>query len=211
VVLNPDAPADWRELVPPARPPGRAVRPRPAPSCVLVHVGASRRYRRLSHHNLHFGLSWRQPFDDVVRHRRLMRDPVLFATNPTRTDPTLAPIGCEIYQVLVPVPPLENSAHAAARWRSGLGQRYAAELIATLEARGYLGLGASIEVAHVVTPADWAAAGGDADPSAMRASDRHRSLANVLFVGSGTRPGVGVPMVLMAGKLAARRIIGADT
>jgi phytoene desaturase len=34
-------------------------------------------------------------------------------------------------------------------------------------------------------------------------------LSNVVFVGSGTQPGVGVPMVLISGKLAAQRITGA--
>jgi phytoene desaturase len=30
----------------------------------------------------------------------------------------------------------------------------------------------------------------------------------VVFTGSGTQPGVGVPMVLISGKLAASRITG---
>jgi phytoene desaturase len=32
---------------------------------------------------------------------------------------------------------------------------------------------------------------------------------NVVFTGSGTQPGVGVPMVLISGRLAAERILGA--
>ena len=35
-----------------------------------------------------------------------------------------------------------------------------------------------------------------------------RGIENVVFTGSGTQPGVGVPMVLISGKLAAQRIIG---
>jgi phytoene desaturase len=31
----------------------------------------------------------------------------------------------------------------------------------------------------------------------------------VVFAGSGTQPGVGVPMVLISGRLAAERITGA--
>ena len=33
-------------------------------------------------------------------------------------------------------------------------------------------------------------------------------LDNVVFAGSGTQPGVGVPMVLISGRLAAERIVG---
>ena len=31
-----------------------------------------------------------------------------------------------------------------------------------------------------------------------------------MFAGSGTQPGVGVPMVLISGRLAAERILGKD-
>jgi phytoene desaturase len=33
---------------------------------------------------------------------------------------------------------------------------------------------------------------------------------NVAFAGSGTQPGVGVPIVLVSGRLAAERITGPD-
>ena len=31
-----------------------------------------------------------------------------------------------------------------------------------------------------------------------------------MFAGSGTQPGVGVPMVLVSGRLAAERVLGVD-
>ena len=137
-------------------------------------------------------------------------------TNPTRTDPTLAPDGREIYYVLAPAPNLDVGRDA---WTYYGGRAYAAELIATLEARGYYDFGAGIEVSHVVTPADWAASGlaaGTPFASAhtfrqtgpFRPGNLHPGLSNVVFVGSGTQPGVGVPMVLISGKLAAARIAG---
>ena len=80
--------------------------------------------------------------------------------------------------------------------------------------RGYVGFGAASRCRRVVTPADWAAAGhaagtpfaaahtfGQTGP--FRPGNLHPTLSNVVFVGSGTQPGVGVPMVLISGKLAA--------
>src|SRR5690606_2471784 len=61
VVLNADLPAAYRLLPGP----GPARRLRHSPSCVVVHVGASRGYSRIAHHNLHFGRSWRRTFDEV--------------------------------------------------------------------------------------------------------------------------------------------------
>ena len=45
----------------------------------------------------------------------------------------------------------------------------------------------------------------------FRPHNIHPSMDNVVFVGSGTQPGVGVPMVLISGKLAAARITGSTT
>jgi phytoene desaturase len=104
-------------------------------------------------------------------------------------------------------------------WRGELAQRYADSLVRTLERRGYVGFGDGVEVMEVVTPADWAdqgmAAGtpfaaahtfGQTGP--FRPSNLHPAYPNVVFAGSGTQPGVGVPMVLISGKLAAGRITG---
>ena len=87
----------------------------------------------------------------------------------------------------------------------------------TLEQRGYIGFGDAIEVEHVTTPLDWEARGMElgapfAAAHTLRQTGpfRPRNLwgDNVVFVGSGTQPGVGVPMVLICGRLAAERIIG---
>ncbi len=153
----------------------------------------------------------------MIRHGHLMTDPSLLVTNPSRTDPAVAPAGRHTYYVLAPVPNLDR---APLDWRGGdLTNRYTDRLVATLEQRGYVGFGAGVELLRVVTPADWAEQGmaaGTPFASAhtffqtgpFRPSNLHRSLSNVVFVGSGTQPGVGVPMVLISGKLAARRVTG---
>ncbi|HEX5540674.1 MAG TPA: phytoene desaturase family protein [Micromonospora sp.] len=212
VVLNPDLPVAYRDLLPSA--PRRRLRY--SPSCVVLHVGSRQGYSRIAHHNLHFGRAWRRTFDEVIKQGRLMTDPSLLVSNPSRADPAVAPAGRHSYYVLAPVPNLNKS---KLDWRGGLAERYAAELIDTLQERGYHGFAAGIEVSHVVTPADWAESGMAAgtpfaaahsfsQTGPFRPANLHPTLANVVFVGSGTQPGVGVPMVLISGKLAAGRITG---
>jgi phytoene desaturase len=214
VVLNPDLPVAYRELL--GETPRRIARLRPSPSAVVLHVGSRQRYTKIAHHNIHFGRSWRRTFTELVHEGRLMSDPSLFVSNPTRADRTLAPDGREIYYVLAPVP---NLVAGSQDWLGGLAHRYADELVGVLEARGYVGFGAAAEVTEVVTPADWAAAGlAGGTPFAaahtlrqtgpLRPGNRHPELSNVVFVGSGTQPGVGVPMVVISGRLAAERITG---
>jgi phytoene desaturase len=220
VVLNPDLPTAYRMLLPGAAPPRRLDHLRYSPSCVVVHIGSTQGYGQIAHHNLHFGRSWRGAFDDVTRRGVLMRDPSLLVTNPSRSDPDLAPPGQHTYYVLAPVPNLAAGGPDQRAWRDrGLAQRYGDALIATLEARGYVGFAAGARIVRVTSPADWASLGhaagtpfapahtfGQTGP--FRPGNLHSSLSNVVFVGSGTQPGVGVPMVLISGKLAAQRVSG---
>jgi phytoene desaturase len=212
VVLNPDLPVAYRDLLPE----GQSPRLRYSPSCVVLHVGSRQGYRRIAHHNVHFGHAWRRTFDEVIRQGRLMSDPSLLVTNPSRSDSSVAPEGRHTYYVLAPAP---NLARRTIDWRGPAAQSYRSALIDTLERRGYLGFGAGIEVSRLVTPADWEDAGMAAgtpfaaahtlrQTGPFRPGNLHPTLDNVVFVGSGTVPGVGVPMVLISGRLAAERITG---
>ncbi|HEY6745548.1 MAG TPA: phytoene desaturase family protein [Mycobacteriales bacterium] len=216
VVLNPDLPVAYRDLLPPEAAPRRLKSLKYSPSCVLLHIGSSAGYTKIAHHNIHFGRAWRRTFDEIIRDGRLMSDPSLLVTNPSGSDPALAPAGKHTYYVLAPTPNLT----AGIDWAS-TGPRYRDELIATLEARGYTGFGAGIEVERLVTPADWAASGlaagapfaaahTVAQTGPFRFPTLPRAFENVVFAGSGTQPGVGVPMVLLSGRLAAERITGRD-
>jgi phytoene desaturase len=42
----------------------------------------------------------------------------------------------------------------------------------------------------------------------LRPQNRHRHYGNLYFVGGGTHPGTGLPIVLISAKLAAERIVG---
>ena len=216
VILTADLPTAYRTLLPPERTPRRVRSLRYSPSCYLLHVGSTAVYPRAGHHNILFGHAWEQTFQEIIGQGRLMSDPSILVTNPTRTDPTLAPAGRQSYYVLLPTP---NST-APIDW-SVIAPRYRDEVVATLERRGFTGFGDSIEVERIVTPADWEASGSTAgtpfasaasfsQTGPFRPSNLAPGLENVVFAGSGTIPGVGVPTVLLSGRLAAERITGRD-
>jgi len=126
-----------------------------------------------------------------------------------------------VLSVVAPTPNLDprSGGNPAIDWRV-LGPRYRDELLATLEARGWAGLSGAIEVEELATPRDWAAQGmaagtpfalahtfGQTGPFRPSTLPR-RGPENVVLAGSSVQPGVGVPMVLMSGRLAAERITG---
>jgi len=211
VVLNPDLPVAYRELM--GFEPRRLKRLAYSPSCYLLLAGSTRAYDSGAHHTISFGHAWREIFDELLS-GRLMSDPSVLVTNPTRSDPSLAPDGRHIYYVLFPTPNLD----APIDW-ARMAPRYREHVLATLEKRGWEGFADGIEVEHVTTPADWAARGMERGaPFAAAHSFRQTGPfrpgnlwgENVVFTGSGTQPGVGVPMVLVSGRLAAERVLGRD-
>jgi phytoene desaturase len=213
VVLNPDLPVAYRDLL--GHEPLSVKRLTYSPSCFLLLAGSSATYSKIAHHNIHFGRQWQGVFSELIDEGRLMSDPSLLVTNPTHSDPSLAPDDKQIYYVLFPTPNLD----ADIDW-SEVGPRYRDEVVRVLEERGYVGFGDAIELEHVTTPADWQARGMERGAPFAAAHSFGQTGPfrpgnmwgrNVVFTGSGTQPGVGVPMVLISGRLAAERITGTDT
>ncbi|MCM2391936.1 phytoene desaturase [Streptomyces albipurpureus] len=214
VVLSPDLPVVYSLL---GRTPRRPIRLRHSPSAVIIHAGTNRTWPELGHHTISFGDAWKGTFDELTRTGQLMSDPSLLITRPTTHDPSLAPDGRHLHYVLAPCPNTETGP-SAADWE-GLAPRYRDSLIAELERRGLDGFGASIEAEQLVTPADWTAQGHAAgtpfsaahtfaQTGPFRPRNLVRGIENAVLAGCGTTPGVGVPTVLISGKLAAARITG---
>ena len=217
VVLTPDLPVVHRLL---DRTPRRIVPLRFSPSAVVLHAGVSRTRPDQAHHTISFGRAWESTFRAIVDDGLLMSDPSLLVTRPTATDPRLAPPGRDLMFVLAPCP---NTAVGRIDWPR-VGPAYADELLAVLESRGIglEGLAGEVEVSRLVTPADWAADGlaagtpfSLAHTLAQTGPFRPRNLVagldNAVLAGCGTTPGVGIPPVLISGRLAAQRITGAHT
>jgi phytoene desaturase len=210
VVVNADLPTAQVQLL--ARP---APKLRYSPSCVVVHIGSAATFPNPAHHTINFGRAWERTFTEIIDEGRVMSDPSFLLTTPTLTDPSLAPEGRHTYYALFPTPNLDQ--RHPIDW-TATGPRYLDHVLATLDARGYPGL-SDAEVLRMVSPDDWQAAGLAAgSPFAaahslcqtgpFRAVNLDPTIENLVFCGSNTQPGVGVPMVLLSGGLAAQRVTG---
>lgn len=213
VVLTTDLPLTYQLL---GRTPRRPVTMRPSPSALVMHVGVPAVGDAIEHHNIAFGTKWSQTFDEIIRDGVLMSDPSLLVTRPTAADPSLAPAGRDLLFVLAPCPNLEVG---KINW-AAQGDSYAKEVLATAAQRLMPGLDDDADILDVVTPADWARQGMMAGtPFALahtfaqtgpfRPTNMVRGIDNVVLAGGSTVPGVGVPTVLLSGRLAAERITGA--
>jgi phytoene desaturase len=211
VVCTLDLPTAYEKLLPDLSPPRALRRPRYSPSAVVWHVGVrGLPDPEVSHHNIHFGHEWGGAFDDLLKRGTLMGDASRLVTIPSLDDPSLAPEGCSTLFVLEPVPNLADGKIDWVRERGPMRER----LLAFLAAEGYP---TDIVTEELVTPLDWqdqgmaagtpfALAHTFAQTGPFRPANVERRVPGLVFAGSGTVPGVGVPMVLISGKLSADRV-----
>ena len=194
------------------RAPRRPLPLRAAPSALVLHAGGAGDWP-VGHHTISFGHGWASTFRELITDGRRMSDPSLLITRPTATDPALAPTGRQLFSILAPVPNLQR---APRDWDSDTGP-YAAEILDHVRAR--LLPGFTPELSYVLGPADWQRRGmvagtpfSYAHSFAQTGPFRPRNLPpgteNAVLAGGGTVPGVGVPTVLLSGRLAADRITG---
>jgi phytoene desaturase len=210
VVCNPDLPVAYRTLVPGLPAPRVARRGRYSPSAVVWHVGVRGDLPPgAAHHNIHFGRPWDGAFRSLLRDGRRMPEPSLLVSVPSLGEPSLAPAGRHVLYVLEPVPNLDGRVD----WTTERA-RARDDLAAAVAGFGYP---TDIEVEQLVDPLDWEARGMErGTPFALahtfrqtgpfRPANTHPAAPGLVFTGSGTVPGVGIPMVLVSGMLAARRV-----
>ncbi|MGH3096940.1 MAG: phytoene desaturase family protein [Streptosporangiales bacterium] len=210
VVVNADLPTAYNELLPDLRPPGAVRRASYSPSALVWHVGVrGTPPPEAAHHNIHFGRQWGSAFRALLRDGTTMPDPSVLVTVPTLSDRALAPDGSSVLYVLEPIPNLRG------RTDWDVHMQPARDRLAALVA-GW-GYPSEIVVEEIVGPSDWQRDGMAAgtpfslahrffQSGPFRPSNVDRRVRGLVFVGSGTVPGVGVPMVLISGRLAAQRV-----
>ncbi|MGE5216666.1 MAG: phytoene desaturase family protein, partial [Chloroflexota bacterium] len=184
-------------------------------SLFLIYFGARRRYPNLLHHNIIFGPRYRELLKDIFARGRLAEDFSLYLHAPTRSDPCLAPPGCEAFYVLSPVPHLGK---LDIDWSSA-GPVYAERILDYLERRYMPGLKSSIVTQRIFTPADFKnelnshlGSAFSLEPrltqsAYFRVHNRERDIKGLYFVGAGTHPGAGIPGVVNSAKATAGVII----
>lgn len=192
-------------------PRGRVLkRPVYSPSAVVWHVGARGSLPDgVAHHNIHFGEAWEQCFDELIHRGQLQSDPARLLSVPSLDAPELAADGAHTLYVLEPVPNLTGRPN----WELER-PRMRDSLLAFLDREGYP---TDIVTERMVTPVEWRDLGmAQGSPFALAHQFRQTGpfrprnfeprVPGLFFAGSSTVPGVGVPMVLISGKLAAERV-----
>lgn len=184
-------------------------------SLFLIYFGTNKKFPRLKHHNVIFGPRYRELLDDIFRNGALPEDFSLYVHNPTQTDPSLAPEGCETFYVLAPVAHLGKLDYD---WKNG-ADAYADKILSYLEEKYMPGLKESIVTKRYFTPLEFRSelnshvgAAFSLEPrltqsAFFRLHNRDEKIKGLYFAGAGTHPGAGVPGVVNSGKATAGLVL----
>jgi phytoene desaturase len=184
-------------------------------SCFLLYLGINRQYEQLRHHTIFMPENYRKLTHAIFDGQGLPDDLALYLHMPTRTDPSMAPPGCESLYVLAPVP---NLAHGI-DWRRET-PAFRNRIIRFLEEKaGLEGLEARIATEHTLTPLDFESelrshlgAAFSIEPTLtqsayLRPHNRSSHIDGLYFVGAGTHPGAGIPGVLLSADITSRLVL----
>jgi phytoene desaturase len=187
-----------------------------SPSALLLYLGVDRTFAALAHHTLLVGSDWHTSLQQTFEEQGLPDDPLLYVCAPSRTDPLMAPKGCENLFVLAPLP---NGTHAT---QPDL-ERYATLLISLIEKRLALpGLSLHIRFRKLFGPDNFHRSFGTPGGAMLGLSHTLRQsicfrpqigskkIRQLYFVGADVQPGVGLPSVLVSAELLANHLLPAE-
>ena len=190
------------------------------PSCsgLVIELGLDCQYPQLAHHNFLFSGNQREHFHTVFRKRQLPPDPTIYLVAAARTDPTVAPPGCDGLKILPHIPYIDDKHPLTREDYLVLKER----VLDKLERMGLRDLRRHIVFEHFWTPLDIREQYNSNKGSIYGVvSDRFKNLAfkapkqstkypNLFFVGGSVNPGGGMPMVVLCGQHVAKNIVAWD-
>ena len=218
VVSNADLPYTYQKLIDPAHrryyPDRRLQSIQYACSGYLLYLGVDRTYPHMRHQALYFSEDYRANLEAIFNTKTLPEEPSFHLNVPTVTDPSLAPPGHSLLYLLAPMPNLE----ARIDWEQA-ASLVREKLLSQLERIVDPDIRQHIVWEREYRPTDFrrdfnavhgtafgSLAQGFFQSSYFRPHNKARDIEGLYFVGQGTYPGIGMPMVMISAKLVTERI-----
>jgi phytoene desaturase len=187
-----------------------------APSSLIFYLGINKKLKNLLHHSLFFDKDFVLHAKEIYETPQWPTEPLFYVSCPSKTDPTVAPEGCENVFILIPVAPgLDDNDTTRekyfdlvlSRMEHLVGEKFRENIIYK---RSY---------AHRDFIADYHAFKGNAyglantilQTANLKPSIINKKVSNLFYTGQLTVPGPGVPPALISGQVVARELMKLDS
>jgi phytoene desaturase len=183
-----------------------------APSCLIYYLGIKERIPTLKHHTLFFEHDLDEHIETIYGEKKWPENPLFYCCCPSKTDPNVAPEGCENIFLLMPLAiHIEDSEETR--------EKYLFEMISRLESHaGVEDLASKIiyKRSYCVSDFihDYNAFGGNAyglantlsQTAVLKPKIKNKKVQNLFYTGQLTVPGPGVPPSIISGNIVAKEV-----
>jgi phytoene desaturase len=183
-----------------------------APSSLLFFIGVKKKVHGLQHHTLFFDEDFSEHSRDIYDRPKWPKAPQFYVSCRSKTDPSVAPEGCENLVILIPVAPgLDDNEETREAYFEIVMSRL--ERILGENIREHVVFKRSY--AHNDFIRDYNAFKGNAyglantllQTANFKPSMLNKKVTNLFYTGQLTVPGPGVPPALISGQVVARQVI----
>ncbi|AZA76393.1 phytoene desaturase [Chryseobacterium sp. G0186] len=183
-----------------------------APSCLIYYLGIKGRIPHLKHHTLFFENELDNHVDCIYKNKKWPSKPLFYTCCPSKTDPDVAPEGCENLFLLLPLAPGIHD-------EESIREKYLIKMLNRIEKHtGETDLMSRIEYkkSYCVSDfiSDYNAYQGNAyglsntlsQTAVLKPKIKNRKIRNLFYTGQLTVPGPGVPPSVISGKIVAAEV-----
>ncbi len=183
-----------------------------APSSLIYYVGLNKKLKGVTHHSLFFDTDFAVHGSEIYTDPTWPSDPLFYASVPSVTDSTLAPVGCENLFLLIPIAAgLEGDTEE-------VREKYFKTVIGRLEEKWGQTISDAIiyKRSYAVSDFknDYHSFKGNAyglantllQTAILKPSCKSKKIKNLYYTGQLTIPGPGVPPSLISGEVVANLI-----
>ena len=187
------------------------------PSAMLMYLGVEGKLPELEHHSLLFVEDWAKNFDSIFKDKQLPQKPSMYVSRISETDKSSAPAGCENIFVLVPLP---SGIEVSESELNDTAEKYIQQIAEMTKITDF---SKRIKYKKIYGPSDFSNDFFSWDSTALgmshlltqsawwRPSSKSKKVKNLMYVGAGVQPGIGVPMTLISAELAYKKLTGQNT
>jgi phytoene desaturase len=183
-----------------------------APSSLLYYVGLNKKLKGVTHHSLFFDSDFSVHGNEIYSNPKWPSNPLFYASVPSVTDSTVAPVGCENLFLLIPIAAgLEGDT-------DDVREKYFNMIIERLEKKWGQTITDAIVYKRSYAVADfkndyhsfkgnaYGLANTLLQTAILKPSCKSKKINNLYYTGQLTVPGPGVPPSLISGEVVANLI-----
>ena len=183
-----------------------------SPSSLIFYLGINKKLNGIEHHTLFFDQDLAQHADSIYETPEWPKNPSIYFSCTSKTDPTVAPEGMENLFVLIPVAPgLEDTEETREKYFQIILERF--KLLTGQDISENIVFKRSY--AHDDFESDYNAFKGNAyglantllQTAFLKPKMRSKKVKNLFYTGQLTVPGPGVPPAIISGEIAAKLIM----